>query len=330
MVKRFSNLEKFLVDNKKKNTIKYNNEESCFENDKKFKYKIEDGIVDFFIDDNKLSKTQSDFYNKVQFPNYDNIDDFGTLLEKSEKSIFFQKLDKEIPNYSNVLEAGCGTGQLSLFLSRYERQIFSIDLSKGSLLLAEKFRKKNNIENVFFLKMSIFNLFFRENFFDIIISNGVLHHTHNPKLAFLELTKYLKKNGYIIIGLYHRYGRIFTNIRQFIIKHFGDSFKFLDRNTINKSSSEQKRFAWFFDQYKNPKESSHTFKEILKWFNEANIDFVSSIPFSFPNGSILDNNLFKKQEIDLNFKIYLTELYQCIIPHQIKEGGFFIMIGKKK
>ena len=96
--------------------------------------------------------------------------------------------------------------------------------------------------------MSIFNLFFRENFFDIIISNGVLHHTHNPKLAFLELTKYLKKNGYIIIGLYHRYGRIFTNIRQFIIKHFGDSFKFLDRNTINKSSSEQKRFAWFFDR----------------------------------------------------------------------------------
>ena len=70
--------------------------------------------------------------------------------------------------------------------------------------------------------MSLFNLFFKEEFFDTIISNGVLHHTENPKLAFIELTKYLKKEGYIIIGLYHKYGRIFTKIRQFIIKFFGD------------------------------------------------------------------------------------------------------------
>ena len=99
MVNRFSHLEKFLVDNKRNDTIKFNSKESCFENEKKDKYKIENGIADFFVDNNKISKIQSDFYNKVQFPNYDNIDDFGTLLEKSEKSIFFQKLDREIPNF---------------------------------------------------------------------------------------------------------------------------------------------------------------------------------------------------------------------------------------
>ena len=49
--------------------------------------------------------------------------------------------------FSKVLEVGCGTGQLSLFLSRYKREIYSVDLSIGSLELGERFRKKNNIEN---------------------------------------------------------------------------------------------------------------------------------------------------------------------------------------
>ena len=47
------------------------------------------GIPDLFIDDeNPLTSTQSSFYNDVKFPNYDDIDDFGTLIEKSSKSIF--------------------------------------------------------------------------------------------------------------------------------------------------------------------------------------------------------------------------------------------------
>jgi len=311
--------------------LKYNNSQYCFETEGKNRFTIVNGIPNFFKDDNEtLSLTQSKFYNEIKFPNYDSIDDFGSLLEKSEKSTFFKKLDKEIAMFSKVLEVGCGTGQLSLFLSRYQRQIFSIDLSMGSLELGENFRKKNNIENLFFLKMSLFNLFFKEEFFDVIISNGVLHHTENPKLAFMELTKYLKKDGYIIIGLYHRYGRIYTKIRQLLIKIFGDSFKFLDKKTLDKYSSKEKRFAWFMDQYKNPKESTHTFAEVLKWFNSTDIEFISSIPFSFPNNSLHDRKLFKKNKNNSKFKMLANEMIQCFSPQQIKEGGFFIMIGRKK
>ena len=48
--------------------------------------------------------------------------------------------------------------------------------------------------------MNIFNLFFEKNSFDVIISNGVLHHTYDPKLAFSELVKVLKPGGIIIIA----------------------------------------------------------------------------------------------------------------------------------
>jgi len=328
---RLSKLDTILVHPKKKTVLKYNSLKNCFETEDKNKFDIVNGIPDFFKDDNeKISQIQSKFYNEVKFPNYDEIDDFGTLLDKSERSTFFKKLDQEIKMFSKVLEAGCGTGQLSLFLSRYQRQIFSIDLSSGSLDLGENFRKKTDIENLFFLKMSLFNLCFKEDFFDVIISNGVLHHTDNPRLAFIELTKHLKRDGYIVIGLYHKYGRIFTKIRQFLIRVFGDSFKFLDKKTLDNSSSKEKRFAWFMDQYRNPKESTHTFTEVSEWFNSANIELVSSIPFSFPGNSLLEKKLFEKSKNISKLKMFFKEVIQYFSPQQIKEGGFFVMIGKKK
>ena len=46
-------------------------------------------IPDLYFDDkNSITSTQSEFYNDVKFPNYDDIDNFGTLLDKSSKSIF--------------------------------------------------------------------------------------------------------------------------------------------------------------------------------------------------------------------------------------------------
>ena len=310
-------------------SLNYISSGNYFESVNKDRFLIKNGIPDFFIDDKSIvTETQKDFYEKILFPNYNGLEDFGTLIEKAKESIFAEKLDREIPMNSKLLEAGSGTGQLSLFLSRYKRQIFSIDLSLNSLQLGENFRNKNRISNVYFMKMNIFKLFFPKNFFDVIISNGVLHHTENPKKAFMTLTKYLKKDGYIIIGLYHKYGRIFTNIRQFIIKHFGDRFKILDKRNISKNLSSEKKYAWFNDQYKNPKESSHTYSEILDWFNKSEIEFISSIPFSFSN-NISEQNLFTKKKIIPKNKIYFEEIFECFSASQIKEGGFFIMIGKK-
>ena len=83
------------------------------------------------------------------------------------------------------------------------------------------------------------------------------------------------------------------------------------------------------DQYKNPKESTHTFSEIIEWFNSAGIEFVSSIPFSFPKNSLTERKLFNKNTYS-NLNISLNEMFQCFSPQQIKEGGFFVMIGRKK
>ena len=291
-----------------------------------FEYKFFKDIPDLFLEDgNSLTKIQSDFYNDVKFPNYDNVESFGSLLDKSRRNIFVKKLDDEIPMGSNILEAGCGTGQLSITLSRYARQIYGIDLSKGSLIEAKQFINSNDIKSVHLFRMNIFKLFFEENTFDVIISNGVLHHTYNPKLAFSKLVRVLKPGGIIVIGLYHRYGRIVQKIRQSLIKIFGDSFKFLDKR-FREKISDKKKYAWFLDQYKNPSETTHTYLEVLNWFKVENIEFLSSIPFDFNP----ENKLFQKREAKNRFEIFLNEISLAFNLNQIyQEGSFFVMIGKK-
>ena len=111
--------------------------------------------------------------------------DLAFVLE-DKQSHLAAILDRNIKHSSSILEVGCGTGQLSLFLKRYNRIIFGIDLSIPSLKLAENFRLRNDISNVFFSKMNIFNLQFKDEVFDYVISNGVLHHTN--KIEFVSLT----------------------------------------------------------------------------------------------------------------------------------------------
>ena len=128
--------------------------------------------------------------------------------------------------------------------------------------------------------MNIFKLFFEKNFFDIVIANGVIHHTHNPQLAFKKLVKVLKVNGFIVIGLYHKYGRLIHQLRKKLVYIFGDRLKVLDKR-FSENISDKKKYAWFLDQYKNPFETTHTIAEVLKWFKENNIQYLSSWPINF-------------------------------------------------
>ena len=283
------------------------------------------GVPDLFLSDNSnVTEKQKDFYNEILFPNYDAYDNIGTLLEKGSNSSFTKKLDDEIPYFSKVLELGCGTGQMSLYLHRYGRIIHGVDISTGSLGLGEEFRKKNQIENVFFSRMNVFNLMFKKNYFDVIVSNGVLHHTKNARLAFANLCKHLKPGGLIVIGLYHKYGRLVTNFKQLIAPYIGEKIFYFDRSLRHKKNDKRK-LAWEKDQFFNPHETSHTLNEIFQWLKSENIKYVNSIPFSF-NPS---KNLFDETDKPTPFPLWFKELSLSVNKRQIREGGFFIFVGKK-
>lgn len=269
------------------------------------------------------------FYEETPFPNYDDFENVGDLLQKARKGLFAQLLNEQIPFNVRVLEVGCGTGQVSNFLGVAHRIVFGADICLNSLKLGEEFRRKGGLERVGFYQMNLFRPIFRPASFALVICNGVLHSTSDPFAGFQSISRLVRKGGYIIIGLYDKYGRLATDIRRLIFKLSHDHFKFLDPQLRKKESSDAKKRAWFMDQYKNPQESKHTPEEVLEWFDRTDFDFVNSIPKlkAFETFS-KSEKLFKPNPRGNWFDHFIVNVKSLLKGS--KEGGFFVMIGKRK
>ncbi|MFQ6109747.1 MAG: methyltransferase domain-containing protein [Candidatus Aminicenantales bacterium] len=269
------------------------------------------------------------FYEKNPFPGYEDIDSPSHLREKAERGVFARLLDEQVPPFSKILEVGCGTGQLSNFLGMtWGRTVFATDISLNSLKLGHQFKQQNEIHYVAFLQMNLFHPVFRPGSFDLVICNGVLHHTKDPFLGFRSILRLVRQDGFIIVGLYNTYGRILTDIRRFIFKISGRRFKFLDPRLREEDLSERRKEIWFRDQYENPQESKHTIGEVLGWFDRCGVEYTNSIPKSKAFET------FSPQEKLFETHPRVTRLDRFIVQSSMllsggKEGGFFIMIGRK-
>jgi SAM-dependent methyltransferase len=270
------------------------------------------------------------FYERTPFPNYDDLDTAERLKEKARRNVFAHLLHEQIPREARVLEAGCGTGQLSNLLAlETGRAVFGADLCLNSLKLGQGFKDRNHIDNVTYVQMNLFRPVFRPESFDVVISSGVLHHTSNPSLGFQTLSRLLKPGGYIVIGLYHAYGRVATNLRRLIFKLTGDRLKFLDARLRSRTLSAMKKETWFLDQYKNPHESQHTIREVSRWFDACGIRFVISIP-NAQGFRILSEgeSLFADGRRPAAWSDHVRSDLVALLKGR-SEGGFFIMIGRK-
>lgn len=271
-----------------------------------------------------------DFYEETPFPNYEDIDSTWTLRGKARKGIVARMLDDQILPGSLILEVGCGTGQLTNFLgATYGRTVFGTDICLNSLRLGEEFRKQNQIENVGFVQMNLFRPIFRPESFDVVICNGVLHHTSNPFGGFLSISALVKRGGYILLGLYNTYGRIPTHVRRILFRVFGHRFHFFDSRLRDRSLSKKRKHIWFMDQYKNPHESTHTMGEVLGWFDKSGFEYTNSIPKSTAFEPFSpDEKLFKGNPRGTGFDRFFVQL--SMLWKEAREGGLFMMIGRRK
>jgi len=297
---------------------------------KKKEIKINDNIVKLDIDDTTVEKVIN-FYNEAPFPNYEDNDDKSSINKKGDNNYLANQFKNFIGFNKDVLEVGCGTGQLSIYFSiGNNNRVYALDPTLASINLGNEFAKKNKINNIKFVNADIFDDIFNDETFDFIWTNGVLHHTKNPKLAFDIVSKYLKKNGYILVGLYNKYGRVRTLFRRFLYKFFGKSIVMLLDPTLRriKKGNDNQIKSWIRDQYEHPVESLHTLDEVLKWFGDNNIEFINSIP---------ECNIEEKYEYSLFEKsskgTYLSRFFaqiSMLFNELGSDGGLFIVIGKKK
>ena len=293
----------------------------------KKEYVLKDNIFCFKITD-KSTKEVLNFYKETPFPNYKVDDDKTSILEKGDKNILASQFKKFIGLKKKVLEVGCGTGQLSNYFSiGTNNEIVGLDPTIHSLILAKNFAHKNLISNISFVNADIFDDVLSEEYFDFIWCNGVLHHTKDPYLAFKILIKSLKKDGYVLIGLYNKIGRLRTIFRKYLFKLFGKKvLDFLDPTLKNLKLNEDEKNAWIRDQYMHPIESLHSIDEVLKWFSKNNIQFVSSIPSSDFDYDY--KNLFDKKSVGSYYSRIVNQI-SMLFNKLGSDGGLFIVLGKK-
>lgn len=116
-----------------------------------------------------------------------------------ERPAIISLLPKDISKKIFV-DAGCGSGTLSLYLEQQEAQVIAFDYSQGLINLAKKRLKTTNIR--------VANLenpldFIEDGSVDVIVSSLVLHYIENWFSVFTEFNRILKPDGKIVFSIHH-------------------------------------------------------------------------------------------------------------------------------
>jgi SAM-dependent methyltransferase len=268
------------------------------------------------------------FYEETPFPNYDGLDSRDSLRRKACDGVLARLLDEQIAHGTTILEAGCGTGQLSNFLGMgWGRTVIGADLCLNSLKLANGFRDRFSIENAHFVQMNLFRPPFAEQSFDVVISNGVLHHTSDCAGAFRAIAPLVKPGGLIIVGLYNWLGRLPTLWRRWLIEAVGDRAALLDHRLRGGGEAARQR-AWFMDQYRHPHETRHSIDEVLTWFERAGFEFTACIPTIGDEEFSDEMQLFAPSSSKRYLDRLSTELEMLLTGGA--DGGLYVMIGRKR
>jgi len=103
-----------------------------------------------------------------------------------------------------LLEVGCGMGTDLLQFARGGAIVTGLDLTPRSVSTARHHLELYGCKGDFVIGDAE-NLSFPDNYFDVVYSNGVLHHTPDTQRAVNEIYRVLKKGGIAKVMLYYKH-----------------------------------------------------------------------------------------------------------------------------
>ncbi len=163
-----------------------------------------------------------------QWDKYYSIKKQNNYLPKPEKyrgdfeldKIFKQFLRKD--NNIRLLELGVGASMwLGYFAKEFGYKVYGIDYSKQGCLMAKENIKKAGVEGKIYYGDFLKDFDHLKNYFNIIISFGVIEHFQSPLEIINVMKKFLSQNGLII------------NILPNTVSHIFHLQKFIDRAIYN-------------------------------------------------------------------------------------------------
>lgn len=135
------------------------------------------------------------------------MEDYSKIIRKLEmkyrKLIRFILEDLNVKDYSDVLEIGPGPGWIGIWMAQENPtlKITGLELSEDMIRVANENKSEENVQDrVLYLKGNAESMdIFANNSFNVVFSNGSLHHWVKPENVFNEISRVLKPNGIFCI-----------------------------------------------------------------------------------------------------------------------------------
>jgi SAM-dependent methyltransferase len=285
-----------------------------------------DGIPCLRGDTDARTEIVRRFYNEAPFPGYPPGDSLTWLRARAGRSAFAQLLDRSIGGDARIAEIGCGTGQMSLFLARADRELVALDLSREALKLGADAARRYGIDGVTFIEADLSRLPLRAGAFDLVYCSGVLHHTPDPRAAFSRIVQALRPGGVIVLGLYNSIARLPLRLRRGIARLTGLRWVPFDPVLRDRDSEPARREAWLRDQYRHPEEHRHSVGEVRRWFAEEGIEWLRTYPSTISGDEPED--LFAPAA-----DCWAAEAWAAQLGWMRSlggEGGLFVTVGRRR
>jgi len=130
-------------------------------------------------------------------------------IERQAKQRFLKlygfSSEEKFKNFLNakslIYDAGCGRGHKTAWIAELAPHalVIGIDIADSVVEASEKY---SSYENLIFIRGDITKSIFKNETFDFIVCDQVLHHTKNPPATLRELVRVLKQNGEIATYVY--------------------------------------------------------------------------------------------------------------------------------
>ena len=114
-------------------------------------------------------------------------------------------------------------------------------------------------------------------------------------------------------------------IRSELIRLFGPRIDYVVRNRIH---DERTADIWIQDQYFNPHETWHSLDEVLGWFAENYVDYLSASPGIMDTESEGATDLAAPTDPGTRYQRWITQL--SWLETIAREGALFDVIGRKQ
>ena len=288
-------------------------------------YAAPDGIADLRLAADRRTDRVREFYAEAPFPGYRPHDNLEALRLRAERSEFARLLDAAIPAGARVLEIGCGTGQMSLYLANAGRRVIGADMTRASLQLGAAAARRFGVTGVQFVETDLQRPGLRKGAFDVVYTSGVLHHTPDPRRSFETILPLLAPGGIIVLGLYNAFARLPLRLRRVIARLSGYRWIPFDPVLRDRRNEPARRQAWLRDQYRHPEEHRHTAAEVRGWFTDNGVEYLRTYPSLMMGEKIED--LFSADDDYWPIEAWLSQIgWMASLGG---EGGLFVTIGRR-